>query len=136
MKNRVREHLEPCGFIKYFLIDTAAQLPPTVIGGEYNFKINASGGVPPLEYCAMMVPPDGTPPRCDRSPGQHFSIPLGLILRADGRITGQLKCVNPQMAGTNCGAGYRPILILVRDHCPMRVQTITKKFWINIKPHP
>jgi hypothetical protein len=111
-------------------------LPPTVIGGEYNFKINASGGVKPLEFCAMMVPPDGTPPRCDNSPDQRFSMPLGLRLHPDGRITGQVECLNPQLAGTDCGAGYRPLLIQVRDNCPKRPQGIAKKFWIDIKPHP
>ncbi len=117
-------------------IATNSPIPPTVIGGEYNTKITAVGGVPPLVFCPMMTPPDGTPPRCDRSPDQRFSMPLGLTLSPDGRISGQVQCLHPEKAGTDCGAGYRPIRIQVRDHCPGRPQTVTKEFWIDIKQHP
>jgi hypothetical protein len=117
-------------------IVTNSPLPPTVIGAEYNTKIAAVGGVPPLVFCPMMTPPDGTPPRCDRSPGQRFSMPLGLTLSPDGRISGHVQCLNPEKAGTNCGAGYRPLRIQVRDSCPGRPQVTSKELWIDIKPSP
>ncbi|MBN2517000.1 MAG: PAN domain-containing protein [Deltaproteobacteria bacterium] len=115
---------------------TTSPLPSAVIGGEYNYRIKMSVGEPPYEFCPMMYPPDGKPPKCDNSPGQRFSMPLGLTLSRDGLISGQLQCLNPQKAGTNCGAGYRHILIQVRDHCSTRPQVISKKFWINIKQQP
>ncbi|MBN1546482.1 MAG: PAN domain-containing protein [Syntrophaceae bacterium] len=115
---------------------TTSPLPSTVIGGTYSYQIKMSSGAPPYEFCPMMVPPDGTPPKCDRSADQRFSMPAGLILQPNGVISGQVKCVNPEKAGTDCGAGYRPILIQVRDHCPTRSQVISRQFWIDIKAKP
>jgi hypothetical protein len=114
-------------------ITSQSPLPPAVIGGQYSYQFQTSGGVMPVTFCALAVDPRGAPPSCDTSPGQRFSLPAGLTLSPGGLLSGQLKCLNPEQEGTNCGAGYRPILIRANDHCPKGSQTATQEFWIDIK---
>ena len=114
---------------------TTSPLPSTVIGGDYSYQLKMSSGVPPYKFYPMRVPTDGTPPRVDYR-DQRFSMPLGLKLSQGGLISGQVQCLNPEKAGTDCGAGYIPILIQVRDSCPSGAQVISKKFYLNIKKQP
>lgn len=117
---------------------TTSPLPSTVIGGDYKYQIKMSSGVPPYKFYPMYFPPDGTPPRVDTSRDQRFSMPLGLKLSQGGLISGQVQCLNPEKAGTDCGAGYIPLLIQVRDSCTPKQggQMISKKFYINIMKQP
>jgi len=119
---------------------TTSPLPSAVIGGDYNYQIKMSSGVPPYKFYPMYFPPDGTPPRVDTSRDQRFSMPLGLKLSQTGLISGQVQCLNPEKAGTDCGAGNIPLLIQVRDSCPSihgpGQQVISKKFYMNIKKQP
>ena len=118
---------------------TTSPLPSAVIGGDYKYQIKMSLGVPPYKFYPMLVPPDGAPPRVDNSRDQRFSMPLGLKLSQDGWISGQVQCLNPEKAGTDCGAGNIPLLIQVLDSCPATQgggRVISKKFYINIKKQP
>jgi hypothetical protein len=111
---------------------TKSPLPGAVIGGHYNFQLNASG-IEPLKYCPMKTDPRGGPPRCDNSYGQSFSMPHGLKLSKTGLISGQVKC-GPDM--TKCQENYVPVLIQVKDSCPNNPQTTIGEFWIQIKKQP
>jgi hypothetical protein len=119
------------GYVCHDLVfATTSPLPSAVIGGDYKCQIKMSSGVPPYKFYPMQVPSDGRPPRIDTSRDQRFSMPLGLKLTRSGLILGQVK---------SGAAGYRPILIQVRDSCPSCAtcsSVISKKFYINIKQQP
>ena len=108
---------------------------PAVIGGHYSYQIMTSGGINPVEFCPMEQRPDGTPPRCDNSPEQVFSMPFGLKLSKTGQISGQVKC-GPDMDPSKCQAQYIPILIQAKDSCPNSPRRIQGEFWINIRKTP
>jgi hypothetical protein len=104
---------------------TTSPLPSAVIGGDYSYKIKASGGVPPFTFYPVIVPADGTHPIYDTSTDQRKSMPSGLHLSKDGLISGQLQ--------SNAPVGYIFIMIRLSDSCPSGAQVISKKFYINIK---
>lgn len=118
-----------------FLFGTKSPLPSAVIGGTYNTKIIAVGGINPFEFCPMERPPDGTPPKCDRSPDQRFSMPFGLKLSETGQISGQVKCP-PGEDQSRCKEQYVPILIQAKDSCPGSPRFIQGEFWIHILKTP
>lgn len=111
---------------------TKSPLPSAVIGGHYEFPLNASG-IEPLEYCPMQTDLRGGPPRCDSSYDQSFSMPPGLKLSKTGLISGQVKC-GPDMS--KCQNKYVPILIQVKDSCPNNPQRVIGEFWIQIRKQP
>jgi hypothetical protein len=130
MSNYVSGHkIYLCG---EFSFTTKSPLPPAVIGGHYNYQINVSGGIKPIEFCPMRKDLRGAAPRCDNSPDQNFSMPHGLKLSKTGLISGQVKC-GPGSDLSKCKEMYIPILIKVKDSCPNDPRSITGEFWIHIK---
>lgn len=113
---------------------STSPLPPAVIGGNYDYQIQYDFAGP-VRFCPYVIPPNGAPPRCDNSHDQAFSMPLGLRLYPDGRISGQVQCMDPTKAGTTCGAGYFPILIQGWPEC-WDGHAIVQKFWIKIEQKP
>lgn len=115
-----------------FVFTTKSPLPPAVIGGHYNYQINVSGGIKPVEFCPMRKDASGAAPRCDNSPDQNFSMPHGLKLSKTGLISGQVEC-GPGSDLSKCKEMYIPILIQARDNCPDAPRAIQGEFWIHIK---
>jgi hypothetical protein len=121
-----------CEKVSKFSFTTKSPIPPAVIGGHYNFQMNTSGGIRPVEFCAMQRDPRGAPPRCDNSPHQNFSMPLGLRLSKTGLISGQVKC-GPGPDLSKCKEAHIPILVQASDNCPNSPRRITGEFWIHIE---
>lgn len=108
---------------------TTSPLPSTVIGGDYNHKINASGGVPPFTFCPVRASPGGDSPRRSGGDGcDNSAMPAGLRLHPDGLISGQVQ--------PNARVGYQLLRIAVQDSCPNGPQKILKDFYIDIKQQP
>jgi hypothetical protein len=112
-------------------------IPSVVIGGDYNYKIQTSGGYKTVELCPVAIDPEGSPGfKCDNSPGQRFSMPPGLTMDKSGKIFGQVKCWNSSKP-YSC-AGYQSIIVKAWDSCPNPSLThiITKEFFIDVKAKP
>lgn len=114
---------------------STSPIPSVVIGGNYNYKIQTSGGYKTVELCPVAIDPRGRPSiKCDKSPVQRFSMPPGLTMDKSGVISGQVKCWDPSRP-FSC-AGYQSILVKARDSCPIRPQIITKEYFIDVKAKP
>jgi hypothetical protein len=118
-----------------FSFATKSPIPSAVIGGHYEYQISISGGINPITFCPMEQKPDGTPPRCDNSPDQVFSMPFGLKLSKTGLISGQVTC-GPDPDPSKCKEQYTPILIQATDNCTKSPQRIQGEFWIQIRKTP
>lgn len=120
---------------KFFFISTSP-IPSVVIGGNYNYKIQTSGGYKTVEFCPVAIDPRGAPSnKCDNSPGQRFSMPPGLTMDKSGVISGQVKCWDSSKP-FSC-AGYQSIKVKAWDSCPWgREKIITKEFFIDVKANP
>jgi hypothetical protein len=129
------KQLSPTSQCPEFSFATNSPIPSAVIGGTYSYKIIVSGAMYPVEFCPMERPPDGTPPKCDRSPDQRFSMPFGLKLSKTGQISGQVKCP-PGEDQSGCKEQYIPILIQAKDSCPGSPRFLQGEFWIHILKTP
>lgn len=114
---------------------SASPIPSVVIGGNYKYKIQTSGGYKKVQICPVAFDLRGAPSnKCDNSPGQRFSMPPGLMMDRSGLISGQVKCWDPSRP-FSC-AGYQSIKVKAWDSCPSTTQIITKEFFIDVKAKP
>jgi hypothetical protein len=131
---------------------STSPLPTGVLGGDYSFQFQASGGMPPYTYCSQKFIPGNPIPKVEAGTPQGCNsgaypvdkmVPASLTLSPSGLLKGQLSCnyeVLHQYQGTGGSktgcAGYRNFLVKVIDSCPSGSQGLIKEFWIQINEHP
>jgi len=133
---RITGQCQPLQFV------STSPLPTAVVGGDYSFQFEVSGGAPPYTFCSLGPNvkhiPFSTSNGC-------FPLAAGNIpVSASGLMKGQIHCDGPYFyeifaaggGGLRKCDGYWSFGVKVTDSCPFGAQSIVKEYFIEIKAQP